>query len=226
MREHPPFEQWDAAYVLGALCVEDRHAYEDHLSTCATCRAAVAELAAIPGLLATVPKDAVPQLLEEPGPDGGPQPSPDRLPALQHLAHRVRRRRWWRTAAASAATASALLLAPLLQAAGGPALTAQLSPSPGTRLSAEARLTAEQWGARIALDCRYPAGSAPTAEYELYLTDRRGRTTLVSTWDEGPGSTAQVVATTATRVADIARIDVRKAASGDVVLEARIPPTE
>jgi hypothetical protein len=93
-------------------------------------------------------------------------------------------------------------------------------------LSAEARLTAEQWGARIALDCRYPAGSAPTAEYELYLTDRRGRTTLVSTWDEGPGSTAQVVATTATRVADIARIDVRKAASGDVVLEARIPPTE
>ena len=51
-REHAAFAEWDAAYVLGALSPDDRHAYEDHLAGCERCRAAVAELAPLPGLLA------------------------------------------------------------------------------------------------------------------------------------------------------------------------------
>ncbi|HEY0120031.1 MAG TPA: zf-HC2 domain-containing protein [Cellulomonas sp.] len=52
VREHEAFADWDAAYVLGALSPDDRHAYEDHLAGCERCRAAVAELAPLPGLLA------------------------------------------------------------------------------------------------------------------------------------------------------------------------------
>jgi anti-sigma factor RsiW len=44
-----PFE--DGAYVLGALSPTERAEYERHLSTCASCRASVAGLAVLPGLL-------------------------------------------------------------------------------------------------------------------------------------------------------------------------------
>lgn len=50
-RDHEAFAEWDAAYVLGALSPDDRHAYEDHLAGCARCRTAVAELVPLPGLL-------------------------------------------------------------------------------------------------------------------------------------------------------------------------------
>jgi anti-sigma factor RsiW len=226
MREPARFEEWDAAYVLGSLSSDDRHAYEEHLSGCEACRAAVTELAALPGLLSAVTPDAVPALLEEHRPDGDPEDPPERLPGLQHLAHRVRRRRRTRWAAAGV-TASALLASLLLPSAEGlTAFTAQLAPVAGSPLSAEARLTAEPWGSRIAVDCHYPTGSGRTAEYALYMTDRRGKATLLSTWNERPGSSVQVVATTATPVHDVVRIDVRKAASGDVVLAAPVAAAE
>ena len=53
------FAQWDAAYVLGALSPAERREFEEHLASCPHCKAAVSELAAIPGLLAQVsPADA------------------------------------------------------------------------------------------------------------------------------------------------------------------------
>ena len=41
----------DGAYVLGALSPAERADFERHLSTCASCREAVASLAVLPGLL-------------------------------------------------------------------------------------------------------------------------------------------------------------------------------
>jgi Putative zinc-finger len=223
------FSQWDAAYVLGALSPTDRHAFEEHLGDCPTCRTAIADLAVLPGLLAAIEPDAMPALLEaeaEAGSERQEAPS-DVQPGVQHLARRVTRRRRWRATAVLGAAASALLLAPLLPiAAEAPLLTARLTPVAGSHLTAEARLTAEPWGARVAVDCHYPAGSAwaRATEYALYLTDRQGHSTLLSTWDEGPGATAHVVATTATPVRDMARLDVRTTASGAVVLAKAISP--
>ncbi|MEO6201506.1 MAG: zf-HC2 domain-containing protein [Cryobacterium sp.] len=64
-----PYVDWDAAYVLGALSLNDRRNYERHLDECEACSRAVAELAGIPGLLAAVPVD---QVLADEGepPDG------------------------------------------------------------------------------------------------------------------------------------------------------------
>jgi hypothetical protein len=223
------FDEWDGAYVLGALSAVDRHAYEEHLSDCPACRAAVAELAMLPGLLGRIEPDSMPALLDEHQERTGPQEPPELPPGLRHLAGRVRRRRRWRTAAALGAATTALLLAPLLPVAVAPAaLTAHLSPVAGSPMSAEARLTAEPWGLRIALDCHYPASPTVgrTSRYALYVTDRQGRSTLLSTWEEGPGRTARVVATTARSVHDVARLDVRKLASGAVVLAAPISADE
>ena len=53
------FALWDAAYVLGALSPMERRQFEEHLALCADCRAAVAELAGIPGLLSQVSAEDV-----------------------------------------------------------------------------------------------------------------------------------------------------------------------
>ncbi len=50
---------WDAAYVLGSLSVSDRRKFEDHLSGCASCRQAVAELSDLPALLGLLDRDQV-----------------------------------------------------------------------------------------------------------------------------------------------------------------------
>jgi hypothetical protein len=74
------FAEWDAAYVLGALSPSDRRAYERHLAECDACRAAVAELAGLPGLLSTLtPAHAEALVADAPGtPDlsdgGAPAP--------------------------------------------------------------------------------------------------------------------------------------------------------
>ena len=51
------FAQWDAAYVLGALSPAERREFEEHLASCPSCKAAVSELAALPGLLAQLSPD-------------------------------------------------------------------------------------------------------------------------------------------------------------------------
>ena len=53
------YRRWDAAYVLGSLVSSERHEFEERLSGCAGCRAAVAELAGLPSLLAALsPEEA------------------------------------------------------------------------------------------------------------------------------------------------------------------------
>ncbi|TFC01124.1 anti-sigma factor [Cryobacterium adonitolivorans] len=65
------FREWDAAYVLGALSAEDRHAFERHLPTCPACAGAVAELAGLPGILAALPAAEAVALTEDVA-DGAP----------------------------------------------------------------------------------------------------------------------------------------------------------
>ena len=47
-----PYARLDAAYLLGALDPDERLAYEAHLAICRRCRAGLAEISAIPSLLA------------------------------------------------------------------------------------------------------------------------------------------------------------------------------
>ncbi|GAB3161107.1 zf-HC2 domain-containing protein [Myceligenerans halotolerans] len=135
------YAEWDAAYVLGALGPSDRHAYEQHLTGCEACRAAVAELAGMPGLLSTVSPTLAEALVADasdtteqsdgvPTAAAGHDSDTDLAPvvplaSLAHAARRSRRRR--RTLGAVAA--SALVLA---GAVGGSVL-ADLGPlgSPG-----------------------------------------------------------------------------------------------
>ncbi|WP_156759018.1 anti-sigma factor family protein [Microbacterium karelineae] len=60
---HDQLADWDAAYVLGSLSPADRARFEEHLDECAACRASVADLAPVPGLLSRVPRERAEALL-------------------------------------------------------------------------------------------------------------------------------------------------------------------
>src|SRR5262245_3489473 len=96
-----PYAVNDGAYILGALAPADRAEFEHHLATCPTCRASVATLAVLPGLLGRLDS-------------GTPVPSvtapPELLPRVIS-AVRTRRRAQRRRQLLTTATACALTAA-------------------------------------------------------------------------------------------------------------------
>ncbi|MCW2510864.1 MAG: hypothetical protein JWR28_1569 [Modestobacter sp.] len=209
-----PFEHEDAAYVLGALSHEDRLAYEEHLSTCARCSAAVARLAVLPGLLSRLPG--------LPAAAGPPEQPPDTvLPGLLVRIRRGRTRR--RIAGAVAGVAAAALLvtgtavvtgrtAAGPAPAGVPVTMAEVADVP---VHADLRLEAVAWGTRITMTCRYdgPAPSQPyhgPATYQLVVVAADGAgTQRVARWQALPGQDASVAGSTDLSPEEIAEVQLQ-----------------
>jgi anti-sigma factor RsiW len=237
-----PYTEWDAAYVLGALGTDERHAFERHLRGCVECTAQVSELAGMPGLLGLVPVEQATLPEAELS-----QPRPDGLPRL--LAEARRRRFRGRVtqagivflvaAAAVAATVALVLPAPVAplvpEDLGALVEMRQTVPSP---LSANFRLTSQPGGTRIDGSCSYAlpapsatpgalpsAGATPGAPgrvraYGMYVTDRAGDATQVASWLAGPGTTIPVQATTRLAAQDIVSVDIRSESAGTILLAA------
>ena len=87
-----PYTRLDAAYLLGALDVNERLAYEAHLAICPRCRAGLAEISSVPPLL------GLDESVFAAPPEVAPTPVPDTLPPrLLQAAGRERARRRWLT---------------------------------------------------------------------------------------------------------------------------------
>lgn len=232
MSEHDEYDEWDAAYVLGALSPAQRREFEDHLVGCPLCARAVDDLAAIPGLLGELSeKDAFATIQAD---TGGGQPSGS-APAgiLTGLITRVRRRRRVRTwtigvlgIAAAATIVAAIVLPITVNAPTQPTVAASLQQVIASPISANIQLTGASWGTKIALTCHYrTAASAPsspryrsTERYGLYVIDRTGASTRVSSWAAGPGAIVQAAGSIETPVAAIDRVELRSLDTGSVLL--------
>ena len=176
-----PFREWDAAYVLGSLDPADRRAFEDHLRTCAACRAAVAELAGMPGLLRMVPADEATAL------GGAPTAEVVELASVARAVQRDRRRRTALLASAAAAllvlggVAGVLLGRPTGTPVAAPSSSSQvtalqLEPVGAAAVSADLTLQEKRWGTRIDWECRYPVGRrGPTPAADVRAGARRRR---------------------------------------------------
>jgi anti-sigma factor RsiW len=229
---HSRVADWDAAYVLGALSPADRRAFEDHLGECERCRAAVAELGALPGLLGRIDDARGIALLDEPAATEPGTGSDATVAAVLRLD----RRRRIRTAvtavgalAAAAALASALTLAIPAALAPHPQADAavQLQAVAGETLPIEMTVSASRadWGTRLDVRCTYlstPGAYGPVA-YSLWVVAADGAESSVSTWRALPGAEVRLDAATATALDDIAHLQLRTADGGQTLMDAALP---
>lgn len=218
-----PFHDWDAAYVLGLLGPDDRRAFEQHLAICSTCSAAVAELAGMPGILATLSKEEAVALL-----DPVDEPPTDGLVTRLAVAARQRRRRV-RLALAGAGVAAALGLG-----IGGYFVGSADAPSPGPFVAMSevqpgvmtASLSVEQkaWGTKLDWNCHYLATSGYTASrvYELVITDTSGRETVAATWVATSPKAASLSTTSAVPKGQIRQVDIRVAGTSKPLTETKL----
>ena len=221
------FALWDGAYVLGSLSTSDRHDYEDHLRECERCSAAVAEFAALPGLLGAVPRDvalAEPSALPTPAAGGA-----DRLFDRIRTRHRRTRARDCLVAAtvALAIAVPATLVAQHHDSPDEVALRPMTDVVP-TVIDAGVGLTRQSWGTTVTVECSYrtdePSSAdqygTETEQYALTVTDSAGRVTRLATWIGRPGATVRPTGTTSITADALRRIDIRATDTDDILLTA------
>lgn len=243
-----PFAETAGAYVIGALDVEERVAFEAHLAVCAACREAVDDVVHLPELLRAVP------------PDGPVDPPPSVLSALLAVIARdevgehrsVRRRRALAAGGLVGAAAAGFLAGALVlprDGVGGPVDDGAAvgadgagTAGPGTSapgvvltttadvpVSASVALEPASWGTRLLVTCTYDSGpsaaSDPYAvvrpfEYALVVRGADGVGQQVATWLAGPGDAVTVPAATALTVDEITGLEMTL--GGEVVLSADV----
>jgi hypothetical protein len=199
-------------YVLGAADAPERERVEAHLRGCPACRAELARLTPLPGLLARVPDDMLADR-RHPGAVG---------PAVRLGRPKVQRRR---TAAAVCAAAAAGLaagwwLAPA--AAGQPPATVMLSAAnPATHVSATAALTATSWGTSIQLRLR---GLPLNVECHLIVRSRTGAVEVGGIWDAWRVGPVSIPASAGWLPSDIVSLQVATADKTLVTMSRRPGP--
>jgi hypothetical protein len=207
--EHMRYADWDAAYVLGSLSRTEREEYEAHVADCKICRTAIGELAPLPGLLGHLDDAEGLAMLEEAPP----------VATVIGLSKRRFPTRWIAGGLAAAALILAAVLVPTVGSNAPPQTAAialhQVVPS---ALSAHVALTRTTWGTRIDMTCAYAAtyGGVDSA-YRLYVVDRNGRASLVSSWRAGPGDVAKTSGSSELDPSDISAVQIRDA-GGKVLL--------
>jgi len=211
-----PFEFDAAPYVLGALDVAGRAAFESHLAQCADCRADVASLRRLTPMLTTLDEQAY-----------EPSPVPDTLlPRLMRAVDAGRRRRSRRAWALSAVAACLALLLGIFAvprlADNGPtrlALHAATSDSP---VHAKVALSPSGDRTKLELTCRYDQDTPwGVATYRLVVTNHAGERLAVSHWTIEPGQTVTIDATAPWPRANMRNISI-ETDDGRAVLELNL----
>ncbi|MHA7653692.1 anti-sigma factor family protein [Mycobacterium sp. ML4] len=222
------YAKWDAAYVLGSLSAADRGEFETHLAHCPTCRAAIAELSAMPALLAQLDRNESPGINDYDHPSKMPVSSAQLLPSL--LATVRWRRHRTRLIAATATVAAAMLaIVVFVDFQGGftnsspPQTTVSalsMSQVGTSLLTSQVWVTPERWGTTVKMrsDCLAPP-DAPHDRLAMVVVERDGSRTRLATWVAEPGHTATPAGSTSTPANQIAAVQVVYADSGKVLLE-------
>ncbi|MFF2085541.1 zf-HC2 domain-containing protein [Nocardia sp. NPDC058176] len=225
------YSTWDAAYVLGSLGAAERREYEAHLIDCPHCGEAVAELAAMPGMLALVDRDTALSMIEPPA--DAPPPMPDLIPSLAAAAQRRQQRRRWLgigSAVAAAAAAVAIAIPITVTVARSDASTEQIVAQQEMRaveqtpISAQVKLVRDGERTRLVMTCRYPpsdVGSSYVWTYGLVVTSGEQRIEL-DQWPAGPGTELTVDRTIDAPPESISSVEITSVDSGRTVLVAQV----
>jgi Putative zinc-finger len=203
MNGHEVYREWAAAYVLGALEPGEITEFEVHLEGCEQCRRDVADLAAIPALLARIESPERPLV-----PEAVLARARERIEAERSALVRSRRRwRWGAVAAAILGVAAVIVVALSLGGADQRRGTTLVADANG--VAAQITLSERAWG--TAIDLRLEE-LPPLDRYVAWAVDREGTWQQVATWGPTPSGRAVVSGASSFATADVATVLVT---SGD-----------
>nr|WP_090343232.1 hypothetical protein [Mycolicibacterium malmesburyense]CRL74167.1 putative transmembrane anti-sigma factor [Mycolicibacterium malmesburyense] len=213
------FAEWDAAYVLGALSLEDRRTYEDYLAANPERAAELTELEEMPAILGALSRDEAVALTDLDG-----APAADNVASLaQAAANRQRRSRRTMLAATVAVAAALAIIGGVVGATVFPRTssvqTVAMEPmQPGQRqgLTAQLAVTEKKWGTELNWACQYTEDWARDVDsYDIVVTTRDGVQTAVGSWRPAGDEAAGLSAATSIPTAEIRSIDIRVSGSDE-----------
>jgi hypothetical protein len=209
--------EWDAAYVLGALSLDERRTYEGYLAANPARAAELTELAGMPGILNALSRDEAVALTDLAG--AAPVDSSDNVASLAQAAAKRQRKSRRNFLAAAVASAAALLIAggvvgaTVIPRSSAPVETVALQPmqpTPREGLTAQLAVTEKKWGTELNWACEYTKDWSRNVEsYDLVVTARDGKQTAVGSWKPAGDEAAGLSAATSIPTAQIRSIDIR-----------------
>jgi hypothetical protein len=216
--------EWDAAYVLGALSLDDRRTYEDYLASNPARAAELTGLAGMPGILNALSRDEAVALTNL----AGAPPTADRPDNIASLAHAAakrqqRSRRTW--LAAAVASAAALVIAggvvgaTVFPQATPPAQTVAMQamqPTPRGGLTAQLAVTEKKWGTELNWACQYTKDwSRNVDSYDIVVTTHDGQQKVVGSWKPAGDEATGLSAATSIPASQIRTVDIRASGSNE-----------
>jgi len=215
--------EWDAAYVLGALSLEERRTYESYLAANPARAAELTELAGMPGILNALTRDEAVALTDLAGAPA--QQGPDNIASLAHAAAKRQqrsRRRWLAGAVASAAAlliAGGIVGATVFANSAPPTQTVAMQamqPTPRGGLTAELAVTEKKWGTELNWACQYTKDwSRNVASYDIVVTTHDGVQQTVGSWKPAGDEATGLSAATSIPAKQIKTVDIRVSGSNE-----------
>jgi hypothetical protein len=209
--------EWDAAYVLGALSLDDRRAYENYLATNPDRAAELTELAGMPGILNVLSRDEAVALTDLAGAPPADD-RPDNVASLAKAAAKRQQRTQRAWLAAAVATAAAFLITGGIVGAtvfprSAPTQTVAMQvmqPTPREGLTAKLAVTEKKWGTELNWACQYTKDwSRNVASYDIVVTKRDGAQQTVGSWKPAGDEATGLSAATSIPTAQIRTVDIR-----------------
>ena len=228
------YTTWDAPYVLGSLTRIERREYEEHLAGCPVCRAAVADLAGLPGLLAMVePETALAMIEPSEAPAAEADPPVLLLPRLAEAAEKRRRRGRWvsvgaAVAAAAAAVAIAVPVVASVTASDNPSteqVVAERSMQPikPNPVTASFKVVRADGKTRLVMTCSYgPSDQKYNWNLDLYVIGTDGSQSKLDQWPAGPGTELTIDRTIDKAPEQIQTVQIRLASTGETLLSGTV----
>ena len=210
--------EWDAAYVLGALNLEDRRTFENYLAANPGRSAEVDALGAMPDILDVLSPEealALTDIADEPTLGS----RPDTVTSLAAAAARRQRRSRRTGLAVLVASAAALAIiggvvgATVFPRTTGSVQTLAMAPmAPGSRpgLTAELAVTEKKWGTELNWACEYTKDWSRNVEsYDIVVTTRDGAQVTVGSWRPAGDEARGLAASTSIPTPEIRTVDIR-----------------
>jgi hypothetical protein len=216
--------EWDAAYVLGALSLQDRRTYEDYLAANPTRAAELTDFAGMPGILNALSRDEAVALTDLAGAPPA-QSRPDNIASLAQAAasRQQRSRRMWLAAAVGSAAALVIaggaVGATVFSNTPKPAQTVAMQAmqtTPRDGLTAELAVTQKKWGTELNWACQYLKDwSRNVDSYDIVVTTQDGAQRAVGSWKPAGDEATGLSAATSIPTAQIRTVDIRVSGSNE-----------